>query len=59
MTSYDTGSTLRYTYNVFSFNFRTVKNETFNGVVKEKAVAKQEYDAAKARGQSAGHIVAR
>ena len=38
---------------------RIVKDKTFDGVVKEKAVAKQEYEAAKAKGQSAGHIVQR
>ncbi|XP_062582779.1 inter-alpha-trypsin inhibitor heavy chain H4-like [Saccostrea cucullata] len=44
----------------FMTSFKMIINGTeYKGEVKEKEQAKQEYDAARSRGQSAGHIVAK
>lgn len=41
-----------------TFYFRETSNKTYVGEVKEKEKAKQEFETAKSRGQSAGHIAA-
>lgn len=44
---------------MFLFLPRITKGTEYTGKVKEKEEAKKEYDRAKSRGQSAGHIVAK
>lgn len=42
--------------NIYIFNFRVIDGEEYDGIVKEKEKAQQQYSGAVSQGQSAGII---